>query len=236
MPQSIRLAVIAGDGIGPEVIAEALKVLGPRSTASPPSRRPTTTWAPGAGTPPARRCPTPSSTRSGSTTPSCSAPSATRACPAASSSAGCCCGCGSSSTTTSTCVRPSSTRASELAAGATPATSTSSWSARAPRAPTSATAASLRAGTPHEVATEVSVNTALRRRARRARRVRPRRRAGRAGTSRWCTRTTCSSTPAHLWRRTVERVGRGVPRRDRRPTCTSTRPRSSWSPTRRGST
>ena len=54
----------------------------------------------------------------------------------------------------------------------------------------------LRVGTPHEVATEVSVNTALRRRARRARRLRPRRRPARAGSSPWCTRTTCSSTPA----------------------------------------
>ena len=38
----------------------------------------------------------------------------------------------------------------------------------------------IRKGTPHEVATEVSVNTALRRRARRPRRLRPRRRPARA--------------------------------------------------------
>ena len=47
-----------------------------------------------------------------------------------------------------------------LAARRTRATSTSSWSARAPRVPTPATAARVRVGTPHEVATEVSVNTA----------------------------------------------------------------------------
>ena len=42
----------------------------------------------------------------------------------------------------------------------TPATSTSSSSARAPRAPTPATAARCASVRPHEVATEVSVNTA----------------------------------------------------------------------------
>ena len=47
-----------------------------------------------------------------------------------------------------------------VAAGRRAATSTSSSSARAPRARTSATAASSAQGTPHEIATEVSVNTA----------------------------------------------------------------------------
>ena len=57
------------------------------------------------------------------------------------------------------------------------ARSTSSCAARAPRARTSAPAAPCASGTPHEIATEVSINTALRRRAHRARRVRARRRA-----------------------------------------------------------
>ena len=54
---------------------------------------------------------------------------------------------------------------------------------------------SLRTGTPHEIATEVSVNTAfgVERVVRDA--FAPRRRPGRAGTSRWCTSTTCSPTP-----------------------------------------
>ena len=47
-----------------------------------------------------------------------------------------------------------------------PGASTSSWSARAPRARTPATAARIRKGTPHEVATEVSRQHRLRRRAR----------------------------------------------------------------------
>ena len=111
-PQSLRLAVIAGDGIGPEVVAEGLKVLRAAVTASPPSRPPSTTSAPGAGTRPARRCPTRCWPRSASTTRSCSARSATRACRAACSSGGCCSSCASSSTTTSTCARRGSTRAS----------------------------------------------------------------------------------------------------------------------------
>ena len=52
-------------------------------------------------------------------------------------------------------VRPVARRCS------TRARSTSSWSARAPRVPTPATAARSGSGTPHEVATEVSVNTAF---------------------------------------------------------------------------
>ena len=52
----MRLAVIAGDGIGPEVVAEGLKVL--RRGGCPTSRPPTTTSAPRAGTAPVSCCPT----------------------------------------------------------------------------------------------------------------------------------------------------------------------------------
>ena len=81
-------------------------------------------------------------------------------------------------------------------ARAAPTASTSSSSARAPRAPTSATAGPCGSAPPHEVATEVSVNTALRRRAGRPRRLRHARQAARASSSRSCTSTTCSPTPA----------------------------------------
>ena len=160
--RDIRLAVVAGDGIGTEVVEQGLKVLDAALARQPASRSrpPTSTSAPGAGTRPARRSPTPTSRRSARTTRSCSARSATRASRRASSSAGCCSGCASSSTTTSTCARPP-LPGRRLAAGRTPARSTSSSSARAPRARTSATAARIRVGTPHEIATEVSVNTAF---------------------------------------------------------------------------
>ena len=59
-------------------------------------------------------------------------------------------------------------------AGRPAPTSTSSSSARAPRARTPATAARSAQGTEHEVATEVSREHGVRRRARRPRRVRPR--------------------------------------------------------------
>ena len=54
----------------------------------------------------------------------------------------------------------------------------------------------IRAGTPHEVANEVSVNTALRGRASRAIRLRRGIRLVRASGSPSCTRPTCSSSPA----------------------------------------
>ena len=75
----------------------------------------------------------------------------------------------------------------------------------------------------------------VRRRARRPRRVRPARRRGRARSSRWCTRPTCSSTPAT----SGSAPSTPWPRSSRTSpstTCTSTRRRSSWSPTRRAST
>ena len=75
----MKLAVIPGDGIGPEVVAEGLKVL--RERRSRRRDRPSTTSAPPAGTAPARCCPTRCSTSCASTTRSCSARSATRRVP-----------------------------------------------------------------------------------------------------------------------------------------------------------
>ena len=98
------------------------------------SSRPATTSAPGASRP-ARCCPTRCSRRSASTTRSCSVPwgasPVTPTCPGI-WSAGCCCGCASSSTTTSTCGRPASSRA-RLTPGE-PRRWTSWSCARAPRA------------------------------------------------------------------------------------------------------
>ena len=64
----------------------------------------------------------------------------------------------------------------------------------------------LRKDTPHEIATEVSVNTAfgVERVVRDA--FDACRAPRRASTSRWCTRRTCSPTPGSLWSRLVEEV------------------------------
>ena len=101
--------------------------------------------------------------------------------------------------------------ASPLAVGGSPRTaSTSSSSARAPRAPTSATAASLRVGTPHEIATEVSVNTrfgverVVRDAFARAQ-ARPRRHLTLVH------KHNVLTYAGHLWRRTVEEVGAEFP-------------------------
>src|SRR5579862_8266361 len=109
--RNITLAVIGGDGIGPEVVAEALKVL---RAAAPEVTISETSYDLGA-----RRW-----HRTGETLPDAVleeikghdaillARWATRACRAGSSSAACCCGCGSSLTTTSTCARSGFTRGS----------------------------------------------------------------------------------------------------------------------------
>ena len=65
----MKLAVIGGDGIGPEVVGEAVKVL---DTSCPAWRRPATTWGRGDTTPPARCCRIRCSTNYASTTRSCS--------------------------------------------------------------------------------------------------------------------------------------------------------------------
>ena len=105
MTQTHRLAVIPGDGIGPEVTDEALKVL---SVATPADvKLESNRYDLGAerylatgevlpdsgarGAPRPRRDP---ARRGGRASPG------TRTCRPGSSSAGCCCGCGSSWTTT----------------------------------------------------------------------------------------------------------------------------------------
>ena len=104
MARSVRLAVIAGDGIGPEVVAEGVKgarrggSTGTTSNLSAPS----TTSAPGVGTPLERRCRSPRLRRFASTTPSCSVRWGIRQFRAACSSAVCSFGCALSWTTTST--------------------------------------------------------------------------------------------------------------------------------------
>ena len=154
----MRLAVIPGDGIGIEVTEQARARA--RRGACPASRRRTTTSARRAGTAPARRCPTRvlEELRGARRDPARRGRRPVRAVRRARARAAAA-GCASRSTTTSTCARPSSTRASRRRWPAT-RRSTSSSCARAPRARTRATAASLRKGTPHEIATEVSVNTA----------------------------------------------------------------------------
>ena len=99
MPSTIKLAVIGGDGIGPEVTAEAIKVL---RAAAPDVSFDTTEYELGA-----RRYHRTGETlpdavleEIGHTTRSCSARSATRRCPAGCLSGACCCGFGSSLTTT----------------------------------------------------------------------------------------------------------------------------------------
>ena len=91
--RTIRLAVVGGDGIGPEVTAEALKVL--RAAAKDVTFDQTDydlgarRWHKSGETLP-----------DAGTTRSCSARAATPACPAGCWSAGCCSGCASSSTST----------------------------------------------------------------------------------------------------------------------------------------
>ena len=93
----MRLAVIAGDGIGPEVVDEGLKVL--REVTSDLE---TTPYDLGAARwqRTGELLPDTVLDELASTTRSCWARSATRASRRASSSAGCCSGCASSSTST----------------------------------------------------------------------------------------------------------------------------------------
>ena len=149
-----RIGIIGGDGIGPEVVAEAVKCLDATGVAL---RGDAPSTSAGSATSATARCsPTRTSRRSASSTRSCSARSARPPARAAgSSSAASCSGCASSSTSTSTCARspPRPTRA-------TP-TSTSSSSARTPKVLYAGEGGFLRKGTPHEVATQGSVNTRM---------------------------------------------------------------------------
>ena len=84
----------------------------------------------------------------------------------------------------------------------------------------------LRKGTPHEVATQGSVNTRHGCRALRPLRLRARPSHGRAGTSRSCTRPTCCCSPAIC----------GSARSTRSPPSSPTSPRPTTTSTRRRST
>ena len=134
---------------------------GPARGRARTSRRRRTTSAPRAGTAPVSCCPTRCSTSCASTTRSCSAPSATRRVPPRHPRA-------RPAAAAALRARPprepapgAAVRRRARPAGRRPGDRHGRASARAPRAPTSATAALLRKDTPHEIATEVSVNTAF---------------------------------------------------------------------------
>ena len=175
-PTTLDLAVIPGDGIGPEVIAEALKVLEARRPQGRSSR--TTDYDLGAERYLATGEMLPDSVlaeiaeHDAILLGAVGGRPATRTCRRGSSSAGCCCGCASSSTTTSTCARRGSTPARRPRC-ADPGEVDFVVVREGTEGPYVGNGGALRVGTPHEIATEVSVNTALRRRAGRPRRVRP---------------------------------------------------------------
>ena len=161
MSRSLNLAVIPGDGIGQEVVAQGLKVL---SAVLPQDvKLETKEYDFGA-----KRYHATGETltdadagrRSRSTTPSCSARSATRACRPACWSAASCSSSASPSTTTSTCVRRSSCRASPPRSPASPEIDFVVVR-EGTEGPYTGNGGTIRKGTPHEVATEVSVNTAF---------------------------------------------------------------------------
>ncbi len=153
----MKLAIIPGDGIGPEVSPKRSRC---STRCYPAWRRRITTWAPSDSTRRAKCCPSRRWPNCGSTTPSCWAQSVTRRCPAGCWSEVCCYGCDLSSTTTSTCGR----------AGCTPACSSPLAGnpdidfvviREGTEGPYTGTGGAIRVGTPHEVATEVSINTAF---------------------------------------------------------------------------
>ena len=94
----------------------------------------------------------------------------------------------------------------------------------------------MRRGTPHEIATQESLNTAygVERggplRVREGARPRPRKKLTLVH------KTNVLTYAGDLWQRTVDRVGAGVPRGRRPTTATSTRPRCSSSASPSGST
>ena len=157
------------------------------------------------------------------------------ACPAACSSGGCCCGCASSSTTTSTCGRRGSTRASPRR-----------WPVEAGRHRLRRGAGGHRGPVRRQRRRRPARHPA-RDRDRGQRQHGVRRRAGRPGRLRagpaaapqapdagaqdqraGATPATSGRGPSTRWRRTS--------RTSRPTTCTSTRPRSSWSPSPSAST
>jgi hypothetical protein len=140
---TVQLAVIPGDGIGPEVTTEALKVL---EQATPGSTKfEATRYDLGAERYLATGEVLPDSVlaeirgHDAILLGAVGGRPATRTCRPGSSNEDSCCGCGSSSTTTSTSV-PRASSPAPPHPWPTRVTSTSSSSARAPRGPTPATA------------------------------------------------------------------------------------------------
>ena len=161
------IAVIRGDGIGPEVVDVALRVLEAVTTGDGPDsfRTETFPWgsrahaAHGRDARPRRA----RSSRRGSTRSSSARSAATRS-PITSRSGGCGWRSSRDSTRRSACARPSCCRACEARSPvADPRTSTSSSSARTPRVSTRASAASRAGGLPGEVALQTSVYKPVRR-------------------------------------------------------------------------
>ena len=227
----MRLAVIPGDGIGPEVIAEALKVL---EGVVPGVETTDTTSAPRAGTAPASCCPTRCCAELREHDAILLGAVGDPSCRPAFSSAACCCGCGSSSTTTSTCAPPGCTRACPARWRGDQAIDI--WSCReGTEGPYAGNGGLLRKDTPHEIATEVSHQHLLRRRAGRPRRLRARRSAARRKHLTLVHKTNVLTYAGQLWSGSWRRCRWSTPT-SRWPTSTSTPRRSTWSPTRAGST
>ena len=92
----------------------------------------------------------------------------------------------------------------------------------------------VRAGTPHEIATEVSVNTAYG--VERVVRYAFERARARRGRLTLVHKHNVLVNAGHLWRRTVEAVGARATPTSSSTTTMSTPPPSTWSPTRAAST
>ena len=227
--RTINLAVVAGDGIGTEVVEQGLLVLDAALTGSGVRRRdaPTSTSVRAAGTRPARRSRTPTSTRSARTTRSCSAPSATRPSRPACSSAGCSSSCASPSTTTSTCARASSSPGVPTPL-ANPGDVDFVVVREGTEGPYVGNGGAIRVGTAARGRQRGQRQHRVRRRARGPRRLRPRR-----GASAQEAHARAQAQRPGARRAPVAAHGRGrrrrVPRRRPSTTCTSTPRRSSWS-------
>ena len=208
----MKLAVIPGDGIGPEVVAEGLKVL---QGVVPGVAITEYDLGAAAGTAPASCSRTRCCGSCATTTRSCSAPSVTRRCRPASSSAACCCG------SRFELDHHVNLRPARLYPGVPgPLAGDKAIDLVVLRegteGPYAGNGGLLRKDTPHEIATEVSHQHLLRRRAGGPGRVRAGGAACRASTSPWCTRRTSSRTPGSC--------GAGWSRRCRWSTRTSPSP------------
>ena len=220
---SHKIGVIGGDGIGPEVIGR-----GPQGRRAPPassSTRSTTTWAAPATCATARSCPTACSTSGAGSTPCCSARSAPPRCRPGVIERG-------------LLLkmrfdldlyinqRPVRRRRQGHRHGGDPREHRGPLRRRGRRA---AQGHAPRGGHPglgqHPHG----------RRAVRPLRLRPGRGRAAASTSRWCTRPTCSRSPATCGSAPSTRSPPSTPR-SARPTTTSTRPASTSCPTRSATT